>query len=98
MVITMNLTTIVLSLSCPFFRKCQKGLLLITLFFTYCQIRDYLHEKLTDAMLNAIDEKKLLVLLDMSKAFDTINHGILLYKPLYIGVSPLSVAWFASYL
>ena len=34
----------------------------------------------------------------MSKAFDTINHGILLNKLLNIGVSPSSIAWFTSYL
>ena len=35
--------------------------------------------RITDAILNSIDEKKTteFVLLDMSKAFDTINHGIL---------------------
>ena len=54
----------------------------------------------TDAILNAIDEKKItaVVLLDMSKAFDTINHGILLNKLLDIGISPSCVAWFTSYL
>ncbi|PFX18846.1 putative RNA-directed DNA polymerase from transposon BS [Stylophora pistillata] len=48
-----------------------------------------------DAILSAIDEKKItaVVLLDMSKAFDTINHGILLNKLLDIGTSPSSVAW-----
>ena len=54
----------------------------------------------TDAILNAIDEKKTtaVVLLDMSKAFDTIIHGILLNKLLDIGTSPSCVAWFTSYL
>ena len=54
----------------------------------------------TDTILNAIDEKKTtaVVLLDMSKAFDTINHGILLNKLLDIGISPSCVAWFTSYL
>ena len=54
----------------------------------------------TDAILNAIDEKKTtaVVLLDMSKAFDTINHGILLNKLVDIGISPSCVAWFTSYL
>ena len=57
----------------------------------------------TDARLNvssAIDEKKItaVVLLDMSKAFDTINPEILLNKLLDIGISPSSVAWFTSYL
>ena len=54
----------------------------------------------TDAILSAIDEKKIaaVVLLDMSKAFDTINHGILLNELLDIGILPSSVAWFTSYL
>ena len=54
----------------------------------------------TAAILNTIDEKKTtaVVLLDMSKAFDTINHGILLNKLLDIGISPSCVAWFTSYL
>ena len=54
----------------------------------------------TDTLLSAIDEKKVtaIVLLDMSKAFDTISHGILLNKLLNVGISPSSIAWFTSYL
>ena len=54
----------------------------------------------TYAILSAINEKKIIavVLLNMSKAFDTINHGILLNKLPDIGISPSSVAWFTSYL
>ena len=54
----------------------------------------------TDTLLSAIDEKKVtaVVLLDMSKAFDTTSHGILLNKLLNIGISPSSIAWFTSYL
>ena len=53
-----------------------------------------------DAILSAVDQKKItaVIVLDMRKAFDTINHGILLNKLLGIGVSPSSVAWFISYL
>ena len=54
----------------------------------------------TDTLLSAIDEKKVtaVVLLDMSKAFDTISHGILLNKLLNVAISPSSIAWFTSYL
>lgn len=55
----MNLVTIGPSLSCQFFRKYANGLLLIKLFLTLCQIRGYLHDKVIDAILSAIDEKKI---------------------------------------
>ena len=57
-------------------------------------------ENYTHWLLSAIDEKKItaVVFLDMSKAFDTINHGILLNKLLDIGISLSIVAWFTSYL
>ena len=47
-----------------------------------------------------MDEKKvsLVVLLDMSKAFDSINHELLLSKLRKIGVSTSAHKWFKSYL
>ena len=53
----------------------------------------------TDTILSAIDKKKLtaVVLLDMSKAFDSINHQILLEKLQDVGASPPVIHWFYSY-
>ena len=50
--------------------------------------------------MQAIDDKKIsaLVLLDMSKAFDSIRHDILLQKLLALGVTSSSHDWFDSYL
>ena len=54
----------------------------------------------TDFILNAMDKKKTtaIVLLDMSKAFDSINHGILLNKLQDMGASISALQWFNSYL
>ena len=54
----------------------------------------------TDDLLKAMDEKKIsiLVLTDMSKAFDGIKHDMLLYKLRSLGVSPSALEWFESYL
>ena len=53
----------------------------------------------TDEILNTIDKKKLtaVVLLDLSKAFDSIDHRILLAKLQDIGASRSATEWFASY-
>ena len=54
----------------------------------------------TDAFLKGIDDKKLTacVLLDMSKAFDSVDHQILLRKIQSIGASTSALKWFNSYL
>ena len=54
----------------------------------------------TDTMLEAIDNKNLtaLILLDLSKAFDSVSHSILLHKLSCIGASPEAVKWFQDYL
>ncbi|CAK1582481.1 unnamed protein product [Parnassius mnemosyne] len=53
-----------------------------------------------DDILSAQDvgEGTLLVLLDFSRAFDTINTTLLLSKLAYYGFDNLTIKWFASYL
>ena len=55
----------------------------------------------TDSILKAIDQKKVtaVILLDMSKAFDSVNHNILLAKLEDVGVTSTCLACgFKSYL
>ena len=49
---------------------------------------------------SALNNKKIfgMACLDVSKAFDSVNHRLLLYKLRAVGLSPLSIAWFSSYL
>ena len=54
----------------------------------------------TDAFLKGIDDKKLIacMLLNMSKAFDSVDHQILLPKKQSVGASTSALKWFNSYL
>ena len=53
-----------------------------------------------DHLFNAIDKKKItaMVLIDLSKAFDSICHSTLLKKLQMLGTSPNALNWFKSYL
>ena len=56
--------------------------------------------ELTDRILHEIDQTKVpfAFFLDLSKAFDTINHDILLTKLKYYGIKDTPLDWFRSYL
>ena len=55
---------------------------------------------LTDRILEAMDGKKhtTLILLDLSKAFESIQHQKLPLKLSKVGASPSTINWFKSYL
>jgi len=65
-----------------------------------CQCNHFSVIQTTGMILSAIDKKQLtaVVLLDMSKAFDSINHNMLLVKLHDVGASPSAIKWFRSYL
>lgn len=56
--------------------------------------------KVFNALYEALDSKRLCValFLDLSKAFDTVDHSLLSETLLKIGISKQATAWFANYL
>ena len=54
----------------------------------------------TDYIFKAIDTKKVIgmVLIDLSKAFDSLSHSVLLNKLWSLGTSASALSWFESYL
>ena len=56
--------------------------------------------ELTDRILKDIDERNvsLAIFMDLSKAFDTLDHQILLTKLNFYGIGGLALNWFSSYL
>ena len=56
--------------------------------------------ELTDRILKDIGSRdtSLAIFMDLSKAFFTLDHQILLNKFKYYGVNDISLKWFSSYL
>ena len=56
--------------------------------------------ELVDRILKLLDEDKVpfCVFMDLSKAFDTLNHRILLQKLSFYGIKDSALSWFDSYL
>ena len=61
---------------------------------------EYAALELVDRISNGLDNRKLpiSIFLDLSKAFDTLDHQILLHKLYHYGIRNSALNWFSSYL
>ena len=73
----------------------------INLAFVQIQkLQTQLFSKFLDFVYSSLDSKQstIAVYQDFSKAFDTVNHNILMSKLLHNGITGVTQSWFGSYL
>jgi len=57
-------------------------------------------DPLTDHIVHTLDHNKVVcsAFLDLRKAFDSLDHGLLLQRLNCMGVHGIEIAWFSGYL